>query len=262
MRKILDVYYDRFLAITRNPLFIKDVNTLRARFGKWGVNIPDEGFRSEKELQMAFDVLNANFHDYMAKIGGVYSTELLQSQQIPPINIRYFLKRILEKYGFNPIDDVNYQMIRQYVFFKDYGARPTHQIWRRENAKTGEHELWIRIFPYTSEGDLTHDFWKHKIIPEQMKMDNVRLRGKEKKTYNTQLSIYLEFRKALLICSGDIDRAIEVCRDLNCEQPSPFAEKIYELNPEYSPEYIRKIILDLHEFLIDLNLLPEEVDKR
>ena len=171
------VYNERYYkiqALLKNAVFQTDIAWLKDQFDKYGVSVPDGGFQTYKEYmgwndtfwdtwtkrEYSDDVKNlwkkyANPDDnkiYGSEAMNQYEVE--KAELVPPVYGEY-LHRVMREYGFDSRDKDLHEFLINHVFLgKNEITDPSFEVIHRRDEKTGQFEMFVHVFPWTTKDDI------------------------------------------------------------------------------------------------------------
>jgi len=271
-RVILDDYYYKFKVIIKNPKFIKRIKELHDLFDKYGCGIPKEGFSDWKETREWRERLAAKYSTIVRresyqnernKITGLKKTltqeefsklKKWEKENTPPINWMENVIEILDEFRLDPKNKTNQEIVRNFILYRVYkDPRYISKMRLTRNEKTGELELWVRIYPYTQKGDIK---WKEIEKIKKMLPGYVG-KTKKKDNFDRDLEIYFLYRELLSETKGDEKKAFqELAGKTN---KFVYVDRLSEIEEKYgfeelNEENLRKIIKYLHRLLGSVDL--------
>jgi len=273
-RKIIrDKYYYRFEALVQSPKFKKKIKKLLRLFEKFDCGIPKNGFKSWKEVEKWTEKLSKKHSQVLAskkykeglkkitKDKTKFSDEDYQriekwmKENTPPVAWMEFVKEILRDFGLDDTDEINKQVVRNYLLFRRFrDPRSLIRLKLTRNSRTNELELWLRILPYTLKRHIINNW---DFIEEQReKLPGRKKRNKKRENWLRDLKIYMLYRDILAETKGNKIKAFEL---LQGEGSFKYSDKLSRIEKEYNQgielneEVLRKIISRIHRLLGDID---------
>lgn len=165
MTKILNDFHYKAKIITEDQYFKDFVSFLLSKFDNLGCPIPDKGFKNDKEYEewrkLYWQIVDKNKGKSLPPLFKIYIKELVVYYKIEEKYKKYF-----EDFFLN------------YIFFKkDYYPHPGFTISWKNNKRTNEHELYIRIFSHTTKENIIKNW---SIVKNEKKLLNDWSKKKQK----------------------------------------------------------------------------------
>ncbi len=261
-QKILDDFYYKTRIIINDPYFQKSVSFLLEKLKKFNIAVPDNGFDNDEECKKwrekywnKFDEI-ANSKEYKEQLKKItknkrsYDSKTkekvdeLRERMFPPVYKNYIDKII----GYYNIDKKYHKKFKEfvlnYIFFKrDDFPHTNFSIKFERNKKTGEIELYVRIFGYTTKKDITKNW---SIIEKEKKLlKDYHGKNKEKESFERDLEIYKLYKELKK------DRKTKKGKGYNIYNEKRLDEEIWNIiHDKYNDlewENIRKIISKMNK---------------
>jgi hypothetical protein len=271
-KEIKDKYYYRFEALSQSPKFRAKVNKLLSLFKRFDCGIPENGFKSWKEVEKWSEKLEKKRSEVVKskaykqgrnKITGdkerftpkewIKLNRWERENARPPAWMEN-VREILEGVGLDRKDETNQKILRNFILFKKFkDPRTILRLKLSRNKKTDDPELWVKVFPYTLKSDIC-DNWK-EIEDVRKCLPGYVGKSKKRKKLSRDLEIYALYKRALRKCNGDEKKAF-----LLMQKKLEYSDRLLEIEAKYgqkeelSEESLRKIIKRLNKLIGSLDI--------
>lgn len=206
LEPIYSLDYYRMEKLVKSHHFQARLQELRASWKKWGVPMPAEGFERVKEYYAWRDRLLAVYNKHfqsedvaqavkqvdndpsLSAMEKYWRRTEVQDEHLPllPWSV---MDQLLKEVHLDPKNKKYQEFLTRYIFFRQEKLLETLlSTWWKDNKKTGEKELFLKLEPHTKREHILA-LWD-KIAEEQKKLLGYRGKNKPWKSFDRDFEIY------------------------------------------------------------------------